>query len=226
MSDSFISQTFAQNKRLFALVYRFNCQPALDIHSDHLPAAINSTLLQQLRSSRRGERKLSRWIAEKWNLGDHGAWDFSNIRWRLVLLDYSTLFRLMQFLGAAACRQQIANILDHDQQKKLKADIGDDVYLFALKRATFLTKNLLDPLKSEPDISLPSKLMASGRECLASCLNDLPRELLDRLRLKFPNSLDLESTANMAMEQRITIWKNVKRILISEVDPPLAPCFN
>ncbi|MCG8650827.1 MAG: Yop proteins translocation protein K [Pirellulales bacterium] len=225
-SKAFISQTLTQNKRLFTLIYRFNCQPAIDIHPDHLPATITSKWLQRLRDSRRGERKLSQWIAEKWNLDEQGVWDFSDIRRRLALLDYATLSRLIQFLGAAVCRRQIASVLDRNEQRELKTSIDEDTYLFALKRASFLVKDLPDPVPAESFGDLPSRVAAAGRKCLAVCLSDLPGALLDRLRLKFPKNLDLQPSTTESVEQRVVVWKNARRVLISEIDSSLAPCFN
>ena len=89
--------------------------------------------------------------------------------------------------------------------------------LSQLKHRDFLSVNA---------VSSVAQLTAAGRNCLAECLYDLPSEFLDRVRLKLPQEFALNPPPAPSDEPRNTLWKNVRRILLAEINPRLAPCFN
>ena len=220
-----IPDRILQNRPLFSLICRFNCQPARYIHRDRLVDAIDPELLAALVHSRRGERWLSTWIADRFELESAGLWDFDDDRRRLALLDFETLTHLAAKVGTVMCQQQIACVVDRDGQRQLRESLGEDLYLFAIKRASFLVKNVppyfARPLGTDP----VSQLAGSGRLCMAACLAGEPVELWKRFSLKFPEELP-SFDESMSDSGRLELWKTLRRILLSEVNPNLAPCFS
>lgn len=225
MVTTFLQQVARENRALFQSVCRFNFQPAWYIHSDHLAGVITPRLVEQLRRSPRGRHRLSRWIASRWDLSVPDPGEFKDPPRRLALLEYTLLERLIALIGAAVYSRKIALAVDRDTQTRLKQSLGDD-YLFAVKRAPFLVKDLPERLAQPIGPDPRNQLQKAGRVCVLNCIPDASSALWQRLALKFPPGAPLDRGDTLNDSERSSVWKSLKRILVSEVNPAVAPCFN
>ena len=107
----------------------------------------------------------------------------------------------------------------------MKESLGEDLYLFAIKRASFLIKRVPESFAKALGTDPVNQLAESGRACVAACLIDEPIELWKRLSLKFPQELPRAHDV-LTDSSRPELWNLMRRILLSEVNPELAPCFN
>jgi YOP proteins translocation protein K (YscK) len=225
MGITFLKHVARRNRPLFVLLNRFNYQPARYIHADHLAGLTSPQLLERLRRSPRGQHKLSRWISERWGLDAPDVGEFEDKPRRLALLEYTALERLVTLIGAAVYSRRIALAVDRDTQVRMKQSLGDD-YLFAVKRAQFLVKDLPERLAGPLGPDPRRQLREAGSACVLGCFPDASRALRQRLALKFPPGAPLDCGDSLNDSERASVWKSLKRILVSEVNPAVAPCFN
>lgn len=217
-----IADLLAGPPQLFRMAYRFNCQPALDIHPDHLADLIAPTQLATIASSRRGERELSSFISKRFELGQPGWWDVSDVGMRLALLDRPRLTRLVRMLGAAVLCHPIARVIAKEPLRQLKSALGGSLYEFAVKRAPFLVGSAAEDGGTSLTADPSRRVTEQGVRCLASCWVGAPRALTERVALKLSPEAELEDQAAPSRESMLRL---AIRLLSREVAPELKPCF-
>ena len=225
MDTDFLRQALRSKRELFVRFHQFSDQPGRYIHAEHLREEWNPGLLSRLRSSARGRRKLTDWVRSRWALEAVDFREFETEAQRVALLDCAVLERLTSLTGAALYGRRIALVVDRATQTRMKEALGED-YLFALKRAPFLVKHLPDRLAEPLGEDTAGQLQEAGRICLMSCVADCSQGVLDRLALKLPPGFRVNRETALSDTERRDLWKPMKRILLSEVDPTLASCFD
>ena len=229
MARSFANIVLEENPTLFRMIYQFNCQVANTIHPDHLEGLVDHGVFECILQSPRGEQALSEWIVEQFALEPDGVWDFESQVARLVLLDSSSLVRLIKLAGIASIHRQIARIVDRDTVSRIKQSLTEELYLFAVKRAGFLLGPLADALDTgEPTIGpeeIDRQAGQVGQQLVSACLTGQPKALMSRLALKLPADIILNDSRDNS-ENSHAIWPALKRILLTEVNPEFAVCFN
>jgi hypothetical protein len=99
-----------------------------------------------------------------------------------------------------------------------------------VKRAPFLVGSLAAEPGSAAAVPADEnprhRFDAVGLQCILECIEKFPPPLHARLRLKLPRDARLTVGQESTAEARNLKFNLVKRILLSEIDPSLAPCFN
>ena len=115
-------------------------------------------------------------------------------------------------------------------QKKvvaLKESIGEDLYFYATKRAG-LFKAIL------PSVNVPGgvgvdltkeELFKMGKYCFELSLDEEAPGLVERLKLKFPASVEWNFSHSVEQEQKTRAWNLISKLLVKEVEPSVAVCF-
>ena len=207
-------------------VFEFNCDPAGYVDCTHVPELTAETL-SFIRQSQRGRRKLSRYLADKFELQKYCFEAFAKSRTRLALVSAATLQRLLYFAGTAYYKERICHLISKDQVTLLKEKVGEKAYLFAVKRAPFLMPKAfsIQSIARATD-SLQEDVVNAGKECIELYFADEPKPLLNRLKLKFPAGLSFNFNKTLAVEERAPLENFLHRILFRELGKEWKPCFN
>ncbi|HVJ87854.1 MAG TPA: SctK family type III secretion system sorting platform protein [Caulifigura sp.] len=240
MSAVFARTALRDCPDLFTRVVRFNQHPATTLHTDHLlplppgeragvrgVSQINPHLFNRLLQSPRAERQLSAWVIKHHGLSPTGFWRFEYPPQRLAILDPPHLESLIRFTAATAITPRIIALIGGAQLREAKQSLGDDAYQFALKRASLVAGP--KPIETDlpPDAPLTAaNITATGLAWLRTCLGNDSPELLKRTSLKLPAAWAITPETRPASIDRDRCWKILKRILLTEIAPDLAPCFN
>ena len=207
---------------MFQRVLRFNYLPAAYIHPERRAGWMDEGLWSRLVACETGRRELSGMVFRRLDLDSPGFFDFAPLRRRFALLQRETLTVLARYSGAAFASQRITRVIDGNRVVKLKEELGEDIYRFAVKRAPFLVS---ESLCQGPDDDEDGGVEELGWRCLARCHAGDPPELIERLRLKFPLTLDIEFPNNITESDRDQAASLMKKVLLAEVKPELASCF-
>ncbi len=227
MSAVFVRSVLRSCPELFTRVVRFNQHPAATLHADYIPAGVDPRLFGRLVQSPGAERALSRWVTRQHGLSPAGFWRFEYPPQRLALLDPPQLQSLLQFAAAAALHVRITGLIGGTQIREAKQALGEAAYSFALRRASLA----VGPKPVEPEWAAGAplsadRLHATGVSWLRSCLGNDSPELLKRTSLKLPSGWAITPDTPAAAVDRDRCWRILKRILLTEIAPELAPCFN
>lgn len=176
------------NRQLLCLIARYHGQPSRLVHDDRWPSEIPQNVRQLLQKSAAGETRLRNWMSQEWDLAAEFRYDFAEPRHRLALLSPVELQSLKLHCGAAIHCSTITHTIDRERQSVFREVLGDDIYNFALKRASFLTGKLPEELKVA---TTAGELLNSGQRCINVCVHDAPQELARRMALAFPHSTGL-----------------------------------
>jgi hypothetical protein len=226
MSAVFVREAAKSCPQLIQKVVRFNLHPASTLHRDHIPSGLSSEVFNRLAQSPRGERHLSGWIAREYGLSPDGFWRFEYPPQRLALLDPPVLLDLVRYSAAALCHRSMTALIGGSTLRDVKQFLGEQAYHFALKRAALV----VGPASAEQSPLRGSlsalALAASGVSCLRTCLGGDAPELLRRTSLKLPAAMAISVETPVAAMDRDRCWRIIRRILLTEIAPEVAPCFN
>jgi hypothetical protein len=107
-------------------------------------------------------------------------------RQQLLYAPAETIRRLAKFAGTAICADEIRHTILKKEREALIRVLGHEIYRFALRKAIFFhPKNIRKDLLPGRGKPLPTRVMITGKFCVAACLCDLPEALLARFQLKF-----------------------------------------
>ncbi len=177
-------------------------------------------------------------------------WDFAEESRRLALLDAATLRRLAHWFGAAVHAREIAAAVARDEVMTLKDALGRDVYAYALTRGRFALSEAVGGAFCAVDRRMPlaGRVVKHGREAVRILRQTWPAPLRARTRDLFSFAA-MDGKANRIADNhrgnmknfdhasgtgcianieavREAVWTGLKKILIKEVAPQWAPCFN
>ncbi|MDR1456741.1 MAG: Yop proteins translocation protein K [Puniceicoccales bacterium] len=134
-------------------------------------------------------------------------------RQQLLYASANTIRRLAKFAGVAICADEVRHTILKKEREELLRGIGDEIYSFALRKAIFFRpKNIRLDLLPGTGKSLPTRVIITGKFCVAACLCDLPEALLMRFQLKFRPG---ENWAFPQFRKRFTdrIWTFLQNLL-------------
>ena len=225
MSTAFVQRTLRENRPLYALMHRFNCQP--HIHPDYY-SSLPQPVTQLLLNSRRGRGRLAHWVMTQREFDAVGFWDFANPRRRLALLQPSELSELIRYVGTAVHANQIARTIDRNSLTQYRETLGEPLYNFAVKRAPLLIRKMPEGLATprESNQQIVQWISATGQSCVNFCLRSEPADLRTRMELALPAAEGKELDVEVTEELQESVWNLTKRILLTEIAPQLRSCFN
>lgn len=165
----------------------FNFSPLSYIHESWLATLPGHQLLGTLKDNQRVGRRLSAYVLERLNLDAQYLFDFSDPFSRLVLIETDQLARLVIHLGLCINSEFIRHIVLRNELAQVKADIGENAYRFALKRAPHLGPipiSLRRGTANRDDYR--ANCIASGMRCLGVAYSSAERALTGRLVVRLP----------------------------------------
>lgn len=224
--QSFRQRLPREHPQLLKWACRFNHDTAGEIHPSRISAFLEPQLFQQLIASRRGRKTLSESLRKHHAIDAEGFFDFSLVRRRFALLDGGTLDQLAAHTTAAVYREGITKLIRRDEQIAVRAALGEDAYLFGLKRASFLLGEF-EVSDDTADTRGPLVDLVKERyRCLECCFAGEPSGLTSRLQLKLPADCELDFSRPVSDTARQQMAHVMQRILTSVLRPDLSPCFN
>ncbi len=224
MESSFFYHIAMEKPRLFGAILRFNNKivtyPKTRAMLDALPQPLadafpaDPLLLGKLRHNE-----------------DAGPffWDFEEESSRIALLDAACLQKLFLFFGASVWGDEISHVIVKKDRDDLTEKIGAEAYLFALKRGRFLTGHLYPFFSSlQQEDSLENKILATQKNVFSVLYGRWPSELRTAVSSLFSDTDFFQPETERSADTVLftSIWNAVKKILIREVDPQCAQCFD
>ncbi len=224
MDYRFLVEVITLKPRLFRAMIAFNREYAAPV-----PAELSSL----------GGTFATLWTRQdfrrSWGPADRqetGYWNFSEESQRLALLDADTLARVGLFFSAAVHAEELAHVIAREQVLALRRELGADVLSYALKRGRYQVGSLR-PLLLATDV--PGDLAGRVRTLAAASLgivsSDWPEQLRALAACRLPHvdmspSSEESSVPQLRREQRRALWFTMKKLLLREVAPEWAPCFD
>lgn len=157
---------------------------------------------------------------------DPGFWDYAEESRRLALLDTESLGALCRLSGVALHAREIAHILRRDELLALRAGIGEDMYRYALYRGQYQlggVRRLFAGL--HPMMPLAERCALHGNMTLRLVASLWPEELSSRF-LPSLSPLSGEELPAFGGAELRELWIALKKLLLREVAPSWAPCFD
>lgn len=209
---------------LYRAIYDWNAYP----HRWALPAwldviSVPAPVVALLEKTTRGRQRLSQSFRRALRLHEE-LWDFQSPRRRLALLPPATLERLARFAGATVLAPAIARIITRDERRSLTDRIGEDAYLFALRRGRLLTPTPELSAFLQRDGDLHASVEHAGWRLLAACVEDESPALRLRFRLKTPRAVTLPAGGEAA-PHRDAAWALVEPIVRETLSREELRCF-
>ncbi|NCC04576.1 MAG: hypothetical protein EOM37_11175 [Proteobacteria bacterium] len=177
-------------------------------------------------------------------LADHDAadgpnrfWDFAEESRRLALLPPELLARAVLQFGVALHADELSRLIAREDVLTTRGEIGPELFAYAVQRGRFQAGSLTG-LFGDRNGGLAARIRLHGRQALALCSSVWPRELLDICAVRFtglapafsavdaPDNMDTDLDEPLPAEARRAVWFGFKKILLKEVAPQWAPCFD
>lgn len=223
MDYRFLAEVITQKPRLFRAILAFNREYAAPV-----PAKLSSL----------GESFAALWrwqdFRRAWgpSAPQTGYWNFSEESQRLALLDADTLERVGLFFSAAVHAEELSHVIAREQVLTLRREIGADVLSYALRRGRYQVGSLRALLLAPEDPKdLPGRIRTLAATALAVISLDWPGPLRELAASRLPivalsQSSEEPPFPQLRREQRRALWFTMKKLLLREVAPKWAPCFD
>lgn len=225
MHKNFFIDVITRKPALFEAILRFNGQAAAgeDVPGASLPdqardlcAGLPEEVLNELADNPRARRHICA-LARN---GD-AFWDFAEESRCLALLPPDTLIDLARFYGAGLHAEEMARTILGREVAALRESLGEDAYLYAIRRGQYQTLAGRELFTARhKDMALAERAGLHGREALGLIAAGWPQLLQNRTP-----AAALSDIAAPPDVQR-GLWFDLKKILLKEVAPSWAPCFD
>jgi hypothetical protein len=156
-----------------------------------------------------------------------GLWDFQDETRRLALVEAETFHLMCLHWGAAVFSDDLAAVIEREEVARLKSQLGQDVYQFALNRGRFCLgslKKIYRPEKADLESLSVSVLRRVGLWAVWVCAGDWPEELREKVESRFKTKLAGAPGQPRSPQLAGATWPWLKRILL-EIAPQWQPCF-
>ncbi len=177
-----------------------------------------------------------------------GWWDFAHESSRLALPDPQILLRTCRYFSGAVFSDEISRVVLRGPLLELRGQIGPDLYSYAVKRGRYQSGSMsraFQPLAGNG--TLGSRIEMLAWSVLYLAMSSWPEGLRSFLRSNDPgffafpeNEEDSASSgmapfapsahkkelSNLGRTEKRSLWIMLKKILLREVAPEWAPCFD
>ena len=244
MQKGFFAETLAGRPALWQAMLQANAgQAEADPACAGLPESCAGALVHWL-----GERPAAVRPAPA---GPSGFWDFAEESRRLALLDAPSVHRLCRVTGTALHAPAIAGVVRRDAVLALRAELGEDMYRYALFRGRYELGGVRrffavsrepgsrggvpgrNGALSGPEGAVQAPLGAlcawHGVMALRLVAEGWPEALAEQFDQKLPRLPEppgVPALPEPGAAGRAEIWRAVKKLLLKEVAPSWAPCFD
>lgn len=226
MASGYIRNLYDREDTLFKLVVDFNCRPSSYLHSSYFEGVLTDNVFKSIYQTQRGQSKLNSLLLKKFNLKHIFYTDFQLPYLRLALLDPATLSQLSFYAGVIYYNSNITKIVEKKTLLSIKEQLGENVYFFAIKKASLFSriKPQLTSLNPNPS-NLYAAVLTAGQRLLEYLFTECPFSLTQRLQLKFPSSYTWNFNRTVSDDEKRNIFAFLSRLLIKEINPNWQTCF-
>ena len=153
---------------------------------------------------------------------EEGFWDFTDESRRLAFLSAEELERLGKVFGVCVHAAELARIITREPVLALREALGEPLYRYGIQRGQyqlgsvrqfFLSRDVREPLLE--------RMQRHGRLAIAICRAPWPAALKERAA---ENIEDAPPSVSPAVQR--AVWFGLKKLLLKEVAPQWAPCFD
>ena len=231
MPREFIKDLARRNSPLLRSIVDFNLStPLPDTLDQNLPM-VPPALLDMVRASARGGRKLARGLCHPVE-GNGFFYDFRHKPLRLALLDSEALQRVVFYCGLTLNSLFIRELISKSDVRAVRQSLGDEAYGYTVKSAPlFIGAEQpfpgIGPASSRGMAEMYGTCEENGLELLDLCLDGAPLTVSSGLRRKLPLRLATHAQRNAAPseEEKGRAWRLVSRIMQQEVPAQWAKIF-
>ncbi|MEE4379283.1 MAG: SctK family type III secretion system sorting platform protein [Candidatus Competibacteraceae bacterium] len=179
--------TAVPDRALLAAVCEFNLLPSQYLHDSWLESLPHGNLLAQLTACSRVGAQLSQYLLQQFGLPDQYCFAIEEPLLRIALLPEADIAALVLHAGLCRYSRQIQHTVLRQEVLALREQLGEEAYLFALKRAPFLAP----PLENSTDPAWQADhcrehTWRAGIGCLSSAFSGQAPALVQRLMMKLP----------------------------------------
>jgi hypothetical protein len=235
MHKDFFVHIIRHKPELFRSMLAFNGQDGT--RATEMPASlrrIQGLDAEALWANGRARRRLA---DQGTSDGPGRFWDFAEESRRLALLPPELLARTVLQFGVALHADEVSRLIAREDVLTTRGEIGPELFAYAVQRGRFQAGSL-SGLFGDRHGGLAARIRLHGRQALSLCSSVWPRELLDICAARFaeltpafsavgaPNNIDTDLDETLPAEARRAVWFGFKKILLKEVAPQWAPCFD
>ncbi len=109
-----------------------------------------------------------------------------------AMLPPELIKRLIIVLGALVSFQDIAKIIGRKQLESIRNFIGNDVYLFVIKRSLLFSRRIPSFKEYYSHLPLEERIPLLGQRVLEYVMYNFPRSVIDRLNLRTGMSFNID----------------------------------
>ena len=189
------------------------------IHESWRSEMMQQPVWQLLAGCERSEGRLAAFVSDRAALPPPAAVAFDTPQARFCLLPWSAVERIALRTGLVLNAARLGKLIDGRLVARIRRDLGDEAYDFALRRAPLITTQS-DPLAPElvAETPLGEQLERSGINYIGLALARIAPDLRARFRLRLPKvhaPLFDTPTGETSPE---AAWQVVRKV-VREVDP-------
>ena len=225
----FYRTLFRENKRLLKAILSFNAQLYADEKNIRLrDKNINDELLEYIKCSQAACKRLV-------GIDTFGFWDFEEESRRILLVDWDSLKKGIEYWGASFCASAIRGVIAKADHSILENQIRPELLDYAMGRGSFYlgqAKQLIcvdefDCLEQAANqvrlCGITALFMVS--EGWPTALNQVIKKMIT-IGYEDINPDVLESCQEVNPAQQRLLWGMLKNIFLREVAPEWTPCFS
>ncbi len=159
--------------------------------------------------------------------GKEPFWDFAEESRRLALLDGQSVRNLACIAGVALHAPEAAHTVLRDERIALRQSLGEDLYRYALYRGQYQLGNVRRFFRGmDADLPLAARCARHGGTALRLVAGLWPGALVQRFLPLLPPSAGERPLPDLEENEIREIWSALKKLLLKEVVPAWAPCFD
>ena len=235
MHKDFFVHIIRHKPELFRSILAFN---GLDgTRPTEMPASLRRIPNLDVEALWANERARRRFVDRDTSDGLGRFWDFAEESRRLGLLPPKLIYQAVLQFGVALHSDELSLLIAREDVLAARREIGPELFAYALQRGRFQAGSL-SSLFGDRHGALAARIRLHGRQALSLCCSVWPRELLDICAARFDGLApafsaasatdDIETSLDEALpaEARRAMWFAFKKILLKEVAPQWAPCFD
>lgn len=181
----------------------FNFLPIRYIHSSWLNTLPHADLLVKMRNNKKLEYSLSQYILDQSKLSNKYIFDIPKDIETIAFMDAPDLSKLVIYLGVCLNVNNLTSLIEKNSIHNVKSVIGEEAFLFGIKRAPYLLG--IKSVIRKPEISpqLGEYIIACGSYYFLSILSQHAPEISKRIIWKLPSQW-IENLAKQASSSHIT----------------------
>lgn len=156
-----------------------------------------------------------------------GLWDYAEESRRLGLVQAGHVRQLAAVAGVALHAQEVAQVVRRSECLALRRELGEELYAYALYRGQFQlggVRRLFASLHSL--LPLAQRCALHGVMALWVVARSWPEPYVARFAALAPPLPQGEALPDFGPAEGFALWLALKKLLLREVLPAWAPCFD